>query len=254
MRQPLCHRRCASIHSKLETMMRAAPPVPPHHRSGYTLIELLVVIAVIAGAAALSCGDSTFGGKSRGMQSAQSALSGLIALARTKAISSGRTSRILVNIQPTSENSPNRFLRYMVVQTQESGHWRTIAENFLPAGVYLVPGDFASLPAGLFSAGVGTWSRSDGTSPLRSTALRSSQVTLESINSDMVERWVSFSFSGVGTTTQTGDLVLALGTVRANTTFASGDSPITLSNPDQVCGITLSSYGLSALIANRAGF
>ncbi len=222
--------------------------------SGFTLIELLVVIALIAGLTALLLGDLGGGGKSTTLQSAQAAVSGVITVARTKAVSSGQSSRVLVNIDPTSTPEPARYLRYIVVQTQTAGVWQTVTDLYLPEGAYIIPGDFTSLPAGLFSEGASSWVKVDGATALRSTVLRSNQITTEVINSAAAEQWVAFSIAGAGTTAQAGDLILACGRPRAPNAYAAGESPVELYSRDNVCGITLSTYGLAVLIGDRPSF
>lgn len=221
---------------------------------GFTLVELVVVIALIAAVTVMGLGSLKGGGDSRALQSARSALAGIITVARTKAVSSGQTCRVMVNIDPTSRGPDPRFLRYLVVQAERGGTWETLVDLHLPSGVYLVPGDISPLPTGLFAEGSSAWVRVDGLSPLRSTVLRSNQVTTETVNAGTVERWVSFSFAGAGTTVQAGDLVLALGSIRPPASYADGESPVVLANPENVCGVTLSSYGLAVLIGDRAGF
>jgi len=221
---------------------------------GFTLVELLVVIALIAGLTALLLGNSNGGGTTTAQESAQSALAGLVTVARTKAISSGQASRVLLNIDPTSSLTTTRYLRYLVAQTQVAGTWQTVTDLSLPDGAFVVPGDFAPLPTGLFAEGAGAWVKSDGVTALRSTVLRSSQISIETVNASVAEKWVSFSISGVGSTSQSGDLVIAQGRARAPTTYAVGASPVELVNRDSMCGLTLSAYGLTVLIRDRSGF
>lgn len=225
-----------------------------YQSSGFTLVELLVVIALVAVLSAWLLRD--FGGAARaaGLRSGQSALAGIVAVARTKALSSGQATRVLVNIDPGSTETPSRYLRYIVVQTAVAGSWQTATSLYLPDGVYLLPGDFPALPNGLFPAGSGSWVRSDGTTVLRSTVLRSSQIISEAIDSPTPERWVGFSLSAVGTTTQSGDLILAAGRPRPPGAMAEGDSPVEMINRETVCGLSLSAYGLAVLINDRDSF
>jgi prepilin-type N-terminal cleavage/methylation domain-containing protein len=223
-------------------------------RTGFTLIELLVVIALIAGLTALLLGNLGAGGNNLVLKSAQAAVAGTFTVARAKAMSSGQPFRVLVNIDPTSSVKPERFLRYLVLQTQSATGWQTITDLYLPEGAYVVPGDFTSLPGGLFSEGTAFWVRSASSTALRSTVLRSSQISTETIESSTAEEWVSFSIGAAGTTAQAGDLVLALGRQRAPQSYVAGESPIELYHRDSVCGIAFSSYGLAILVGDRSGF
>ncbi|HTO03756.1 MAG TPA: prepilin-type N-terminal cleavage/methylation domain-containing protein [Opitutus sp.] len=239
--------------------MNALPPPPPGLKAtsgtaGFTLVELLVVIALIAGLTAFLLGDLAATGKIPLLRSAQATVSGTLAVARMRAIATGRTSRLMLNIDAASLATPPRFLRYLVLQTQTSSGWQTVTELYLPDGIYFVPGDFTSLPAGLFFDGPSVWVKSDGITALRSTAFRSAQIVTETIHSTVAEQWVSFSISGVGTTGQAGDLVLALGRPRAPGSYAEGESPIELYHHDSVCGVTVSAYGLAVSIEDRSGF
>jgi hypothetical protein len=216
---------------------------------------LLVVIALIAGLAAMLFSEIGAGSKTSALDTAQTAMAGMVTVARTNAISSGRAVRLMFNIDATSFANPSRYLRYVVLQTQVSPtEWQTVADLYLPTGVYFVPGDFSSLPAGLFAEGAPAWVRADASGNLRSTVLRSGQLTTEQINSTVAEQWCALSFSSIGTTAQAGDLVLGLGRSRAPGAYVEGESPIELYQRDNVSGITLSSYGLAVLIGDRSGF
>lgn len=222
---------------------------------GFSLIELLVVLAIVATASVLALGRVGTGASSANFHSAQTELANAIGLARMRAISSGQSSRVLVHIDPSSALEPHRFLRHVVVQELRGSSWQFVSAFSLPTGVYLLPGNFTSLPAGLFAAGEeSAWMRNDGISPLRSTALRSSMITSEAIDSDTPEQWVSIVLSGVGSTAQSGDLVLVAGEIRSPASFAAGESPIQLRNPDGVLGLTLSTYGVTALVRDRLSF
>jgi hypothetical protein len=139
---------------------------------------------------------------------------------------------------------------------QVSGVWEPVpaVEIYLPEGVYVVPGNFTSIPAGLFATGTAVpWTKSDNF-PLRSTALRANQVISLTLTSPVAEQWVSVSFASAGTTAQSGDIVLAAGHRRAPGSYSPGESPVELENPETVRGLTLSTYGLPALINDRASF
>ena len=228
----------------------------PRHRRGFTLFELLVVIGLIAALSLVLLGGLGGGGKSAALQSAQAVLANLVSAARTKAQADGGGTRLLINIDPANTADPSRFLRYIAIQTQVAGVWQsaTVVDIYLPEGVYVVPGNFASIPAGLFSTGTAApWTKSDS-APLRSTALRANQIISATINSPATEQWVSVGFAPAGTTAQSGDIILAGGHPRAPGSFAPGESPVELENPETIRGLTLSAYGLPTLINDRASF
>ena len=220
----------------------------------FTLLELLVVVGLIAALSFLLIGSLGGGGKSAALQSAQATMASLVTAARVKAMATGQSARVLVCIDQNSAALPARFLRYVALQVQINGIWQLLADGYLPAGVYVLPGNFSTIPTGLFATTTNpAWTKSDG-SALRSTALRSNQITAETINSTTTEQWVSLSITAAGTTAQAGDIILIVGRQRAPGSYAAGDSPVELENPEQVRGVTLSTYGVPALINNRASF
>ena len=219
--------------------------------SAFTLLELLVVAGLTAAFSVVLIRGLGGGGQSAALQSAQATLANLVSLARTKAMASGQSSRLLVHVDVGSSSQPLRYLRLVAVQTQASGGWQTITDAYLPDGVYVVPGNFTVTPAGLFSAV--SWTRADG-SALRSTALRSNQISTETIDGPAAEQWVSVTISAAAGTAQSGDLILAPGRLRPPGSYLPGESPVVLDNPDGVRGLTLSAYGVPALINARNGF
>lgn len=222
--------------------------------TGFTLLELLVVIALMATLLVVFRGGRGGGGQSAALQSAQATLVNLLTAARAKAMASGQSVRILVQFDATSVNEPLRFLRYLALQTQTASGWQTSSEAYLPDGVYVVPGNFATIPAGLFAPNPAIlWNKTDG-SALRSTALRTNQISNEVINSSGTEQWVSIILAAEAGTVQSGDIILAAGRRRPPGTFQAGESPVELINPENVRGLTLSSYGVPALIYNRSSF
>ena len=234
--------------------MKSQPSVLRSLSSGFTLLELLVVIGLIAGLSFFIAGNLSGSGQLATLQSAQSALLNLVTVARTKAMASGQSARLLVQVDATSTAQPSRYLRYVAVQTQGSTGWQTAVETYLPDGIYVVPGNFSTIPTGLFAAGTATpWTKADG-SALRSTALRANQITAETINHTGTELWVSITISANAGTMQSGDIILASGRIRPPGSYLAGESPVELDNPENVRGLTLSSYGVPALINARTSF
>jgi prepilin-type N-terminal cleavage/methylation domain-containing protein len=226
----------------------------PARMDGFTLLELLVVIGLIAVLSFLLAAGLFGGGRSASLQAAQVTLANLVRVARIQAMANGQSARVLVQVDAASLQQPSRYLRYVAVQLQTATGWQTVTDAFLPAGIYVVPGNFSALPAGLFGAGTtAPWARTDG-SALRSTALRANQITVETINSPVAEQWVSFTLSATAGTAQPGDLIVATGRIRAPGSYAVGESPVELENPESVRGLALSAYGVPALVNARTGF
>jgi hypothetical protein len=195
------------------------------------------------------------GGRSTALQSAQAVMANLISVARTKAMASGAPCRVLIHVDPARVSEPLRYLRYVVVQLKSpGGDWQTVTDTYLPEGVYVIPGVFNPMPAGLFAASITVpWTKVDGTD-LRSTALRSNQITTETINGATAEQWVSLTLSANAGTLQSGDIILTAGHRRPPGSYADGEAPIELENPGKVRGLTLSAYGVPALINARTSF
>ena len=220
----------------------------------FTLFELLVVIGLIAVLSFILSPKFGAGRQSAALQTAQAMLFNLISAARTKAQATGQSSRMLIQVDPVSYGQPLRYLRYLAVQTQNPSGWTIFAEAFLPEGIYIVPGNFNALSTGVFSVELSAaWVKSDG-APLRSTALRSSQVIYEAINGYVVEQWVSIIISATAGTAQSGDLIVASGQFRNPGAYAVGESPIVLVDPASVRGLSLSAYSIPTLIDNRSSF
>lgn len=229
-------------------------PSPRSRLAAFTLLELLVVVGLIAALSFVLIGGLGGAGRSAALRSGQATLANLVTAARVKAVASGRPARVLVHLDENSAVQPDRYLRYVVLQVQVAGTWQLVTGAYLPDGVYVVPGNFSRLPAGLFPPSASTpWTRPDG-SALRSTALRNDRITAETLDGAFAEQWVAIGFSAAGTTAQAGDIILAAGRRRAPGSYAAGESPVELLGSEQVRGLTLSTYGMPVLVNSRASF
>lgn len=219
-------------------------------RRAFTLLEMLIVVGLVAVLSTIVL--SSLLGRSRGaaLQAAQASLSSFVTATRAHAVSSGQGARLCLNVDA---NVSDRFLRYWVVQVKSGSTWRTTADVYLPEGVYVVPGDFNALPAGLFST-ASTWLKSDNTSPLRSSALRDDKIFTDTINGTSAQQWVAIDLGVTGGTAQAGDLVLVTGVVRPPGSYAAGEAPIELREANAARGLTLSSYGVPALVNDVVSF
>jgi prepilin-type N-terminal cleavage/methylation domain-containing protein len=223
-------------------------------RRAFTLIELLVVVGLIGVLSAAWIGGLGARGKAPALQSAQALFFNLLFSARTTAMANGKSSRVLVQMDATSPIQPARYLSHLVLQIQSPAGWQVLTEMSLPEGVFVVPGNFAALPAGLFAEPAESgWTRLDG-SALRSTALRENQLVAEAVHAGVTEQWVSINLAPNGNTVQSGDIILAIGQLRSPVSYRFGESPVTLTHAAMVRGVALSSYGVPALINDRSGF
>lgn len=172
-----------------------------------------------------------------GLQASQSTVVSMITLARGQAAVTGRNAAFLVNNNPTSE----RYRRYLIVIVQnESGNWVALNEGvFLPPGCYVLPQTGPSVAA--------TEPGSDWTG-LDSSALRTSVSGV--FVSGVSEDWEGVNITARGTTSNTGDIILANGRVDS----PGSSPPFVFLNPDNVRGVNVLSYGTTRLINDRLGF
>ncbi len=211
-------------------------------------MELLVVIGLVAGLSFFLLRG--FSGPGAALQSGQAAVVNLLALARTHALASGNQTRVLVHHDRSGPAAAERYLRQLAVQELRGGSWQTLQMIQLPSGVHIVPHRNQS-PAGLF-AGEGPWLARDGT-PLHSSCLERAPVS-HAVNGPEAEMWVELIFTALGTTGNSGFLVLATGGPVAPDVGSGEPSPVQLRNPHAVRGVQLSGYGLSVLIDDYGGF
>lgn len=230
--------------------------------SGFTLLELLIVAGLIA---ALSLGlfaglQGT--GRAAALQSAQATVANLVTAARLKAAASGRHCRVLVGHDPADTE---RYLRCLVLQQARQpganpAQWDSLQTVFLPAGAYVVPSTL-NAPTGLV-AEPASWRRvSDPGADLVSGVFQN-QTLIHALEGDATaSRWTGVCFTPNGTLASLaggppprGLLVVAAGRPRAPGGFASGESPVQLTDPEAVRGLVLSAYGVPALLNEGNAF
>jgi len=225
--------------------------------SGFTLLELLVVVGLIGALSLVFLSGWRGGSTSASLQSAQASVGNLISAARTRALASGSDVRILLQVDSDSELANDRFLRHLVLQVASNSDWITISEVTLPDSVGLLPRDPSAFN-GLLGTNA-TWTRPSDNTPLRSTAFRSNTSSFPdaelsaAIGSSVTERWAALKFGGRGTTSSSGALVLGV-LRRGGPTTESGTVRFQFSAPEQVRGMSISSYGLPSYVDDLAGF
>lgn len=230
--------------------------------SGFTLLELLVVIGLIGAMSFFLVSGLTGGGVTAALQSGQSTMSNLITAARTKAPATGRKTRLLINTDPSA---PERYLRYIVLQTaRQAGsspaNWDTVTAVSLPDSVYVMPATL-TLASGLVATPA-EWKRiSDASADLVSDLLNNQSVTVTLEGDTAAQTWTGVGFTPNGTLATLsggqppkGFLIVALGLRRPPGSYAAGESPVQLTNPQAVRGLLLSAYGVPALLNERSAF
>lgn len=228
----------------------------------FTLLELLVVIGLIAAMSFFLVSGLTGGGATVALQSGQATLANLITTARTKAPATGRKTRVLLNVDP---NTPERFLRHLVLQlARQAGSsptdWDTLASVTLPERVYVMPSAL-TLAGGLVANPV-EWRRVTNPGADLVSDLFTNQSLSVQLEGDAAAQWwtgVNFTPNGTlaalgGGPPPKGALVVALGVRRPPGSYQPGESPVQLGNPQAVRGLILSAYGVPALVGDRSSF
>jgi type II secretory pathway pseudopilin PulG len=220
--------------------------------TAFTLLELLVVVGLIA-ALSFVLISGLGGGKSAALQSAQATLANMITAARVKASATGCRVRVLIHAET---NDAARFRRTIVLQQEtalNTNTWNSpIMVIGLPDGVYILPYG-KRIPAG-FHDNPAAWTKFNSTARLESSSLSASPIAA-AIESPLVGSWDLIQFTPAGTlSTGAGDLVLAAGSPRPPGSYGVGESPVQVSNPDGIRGISISTYGTPVLVNGRASF
>ncbi|HUG10795.1 MAG TPA: prepilin-type N-terminal cleavage/methylation domain-containing protein [Opitutaceae bacterium] len=242
--------RESSCPSRFTAIPQSAVHVPQPN-SAFTLIELLTVIAIIAIFSGIVVVALRGGDKSQARDATVSTLSSLIASARSIAALKGVNAALLIN---NDTANTERYRRYVVVCTANaaSGLWEPVdAGVTLPVGVFVLT-NADPLPTtgpGLHKNSTDNWTRPSG-GELRSVAL-SSSVT-QAVNSATSESWSFVAFTPRGTlaTFPAGDIVIANGRPLSGAAPAS----VLLEHPENVGGISISSYGSVTILRHSEDF
>ncbi len=217
--------------------------------SAFTLVELLVVVALIAAVAIAMVGAAGGGRRSVALETAQGTLANAVALARTRAVASGGTVRVLVHNSPQSPLAHERYRRLIVMVEEAGGDWRAVDGFKLPDGVYLLPYR-TRVPTGMFAVPA-DWRTANNQQALGSSALAGAPMEF-SYDAEMVESWEWLAFTPRGTVDGAGSLIAATGRERGPS--EAGSSMVELVDPENVRGVMLSNYGVPRLLNDRSGF
>ena len=210
-------------------------PGAARSRRGFSLLELLVVIGLVAAMSAAFYGGLA-NRRTTALEAGQSTLAEVLLAARTRALASGRPTRVLVG-QGLAPG--DRWLRHLLVQAANASNdgWQSVDEWFLPQGVGIVPSR-AFCPAGLL-ADEDSWTTADGR-PIGSSALT---VPAEAGAAPEYgeSAWMAFAFGDDGAPVDAGGTFL-VATLRA--TPPQSVVPVQLVGPQSVRGLLISRYGL----------
>ncbi|HEY8995916.1 MAG TPA: prepilin-type N-terminal cleavage/methylation domain-containing protein [Lacunisphaera sp.] len=226
---------------------------------GFTLLELLVVIGLIAGMTFLLFGGLTGANKAMALQSAQATVANLVTAARTKAPATNRKTRLLINADP---GQPERYFCFLVLQVaRQSGSsptdWDTVQTTTLPPETYVVPATLAGLVAN-----AADWKRvTDPSADIVSDVLASQALSYRLDGDASAQLWSGLAFTPnhtlaalSGGPPPKGEMVIAPGRLRVPGSYADGQPPVELTNPQSVRGLVLSAYGVPALLNSRSAF
>lgn len=221
---------------------------PAHrHRRGFTLLELLVVLGLVAGLAVVFLSALGGGNSLVALESGQAALAHAVTAARSRALATNTTVRILVRDRADAPD----YRRLLVMVELFEGEWRATDAALLPPNVHLLPYR-TRIPSGMYPV-ASEWRNAANSEALHSSALHSGPATFAFDAG--AEQWEFAGFTANGTMeTGPGSLVLALGRAAAPSHEAHAASPVVMTDPAAVRGIQVSNYGLPRLIDDRVGF
>ncbi len=144
----------------------------------------------------------------------------------------------------------------LVVQQEDrykSGEWSIVAMVVtLPEGVAILPYKDRE-PTNFYEASA-SWKKTYGSDKLHSSALYQPTITC-AVQSATEEIWDSVQFTPGGTMTYgNGDIVIAHAFVRTPGSYEIGEAPLRVELPDSVRGVSISTYGVVAMVNSRSGF
>jgi prepilin-type N-terminal cleavage/methylation domain-containing protein len=225
----------------------------------FTLLELLVVIGLVASMTFLLFGGLTGGGRAMALQSAQATVANLVTAARTKAPATNRKTRLLINVDP---GQPDRYLRHLVLQVARQlgsspTDWDTVQTATLPSETYVMPSALSGLVAN-----AAEWKRvSDPSADLVSDVFANQLLTYMLEGDSAAQVWTGAAYTPNHTLAALstgpppkGSIVIAQGRRRAPGSYAAGQPPVELINPQGVRGLVLSAYGVPAPLNDRSAF
>jgi prepilin-type N-terminal cleavage/methylation domain-containing protein len=208
-------------------------------RAGFTLIELLAVIGIIAiFAGVIGIAMRNAGSETVGLKTAQTTLIGLLNLARSHAAVSGNDAGLFLC---TDTDAPDRCNRFLVAAEKIGATWSAIGEGvLLPSGCYVLKNE---VPSGAWIETGAVWT------PLKSSAFGDANpAVIERTTAD--DSWTGVVLSPRGTVAGGGDLVVCTGRPES----PGATNPVKFTNPDNVRGVSISSYGQITVLNSRQDF
>lgn len=210
-------------------------------KSGFTLVELLVVLGVIAALAAVTFAGLRGSDQGVALRTAQATLATALNATRQRAVAKGVNVALMVHNDPAA---PARYRRLLAVV-------ESVTTAPVLVAVYELPRQSAVLPnRSRFTddmRAAGDWTGGYSGNALGSTLLGAT-IAAE-INGPVVENWEYREVTPNGTVAGAGSLIA--GIVRPN---PGGAYPLLFVSPEQVRGLTVSSYALARTINDRQGF